>query len=45
VVLLLANNPVLESNNPGKKDVFRPGTIDLKREPTASFFSFCIKGA
>ncbi|ASU36031.1 hypothetical protein [Mucilaginibacter xinganensis] len=44
LISMLANNLVLESNNPDKKGVFRPGPIDLKREPTVSFFSFLYKG-
>jgi hypothetical protein len=44
LISVLANNLVLASNNPDKKGVFRPGPIDLKREPTVSFFSFLYKG-
>ena len=43
-ISILANKLILESNNPDKKGVFRPGPIDLKREPTVSFFSFLYKG-
>ncbi|MDB4922359.1 hypothetical protein [Mucilaginibacter sp.] len=43
-ISILANNLILESNNPDKKGVFRPGPINLKREPTVSFFSFLYKG-
>ncbi|WP_295670654.1 hypothetical protein [uncultured Mucilaginibacter sp.] len=39
----LANNLILEKNNPGKDSVLRPGPIDLKREPDVSFFSFLYK--
>ncbi|BAU56129.1 hypothetical protein [Mucilaginibacter gotjawali] len=39
----LANNLILEQNNPGKDSVLRPGPIDLKREPDVSFFSFLYK--
>ncbi|MGZ3901725.1 MAG: hypothetical protein ACXVDC_15470, partial [Bacteroidia bacterium] len=44
LISLIANNLILESNNPDKKGVFRPGPINLKREPTVSFFSFLYKG-
>ncbi len=44
LVSLLANKFVIEPNNPGKNGIFRPGPIDLKREPTVSFFSFLYKG-
>ena len=44
LISVLTNNLVLASNNPDKKGVFRPGPIDLKREPTVSFFSFLYKG-
>jgi hypothetical protein len=44
LISMLANNLVLESNNPDNKGVFRPGPIDIKREPTVSFFSFLYKG-
>ncbi|MDR3694521.1 hypothetical protein [Mucilaginibacter sp.] len=39
----LANNLILEKNNPGKDSVLRPGPIDLEREPDISFFSFLYK--
>lgn len=39
----LANTLIIEPNNPDKKGNFRPGPIDLKREPTTSFFSFLYK--
>jgi len=43
-ISMLANQLILESNNPDKKGVFRPGPVDLKRDPTTSFFSFLYKG-
>lgn len=39
----LANTLIIENSNPDKKGNFRPGPIDLKREPTTSFFSFLYK--
>jgi hypothetical protein len=39
----VANSLIIENDNP-KKGVFRPGPIDLQREPTTSFFSFLYKG-
>ncbi|MBC7400316.1 MAG: hypothetical protein H7289_10245 [Mucilaginibacter sp.] len=39
----IANSLIIENDNP-KKGVFRPGPIDLQREPTTSFFSFLYKG-
>jgi hypothetical protein len=39
----LANTLIIEDNNPDKKGNFRPGPIDLKRDPTTSFFSFLYK--
>jgi hypothetical protein len=39
----LANTLIIEDDNPDKKGNFRPGPIDLKREPTTSFFSFLYK--
>jgi hypothetical protein len=44
LISMLANNLVIDDNNPDKKGVLRPGPIDLKREPTTSFFSFLYKG-
>jgi len=44
LISMLANNLILENNNPDNKGVFRPGPIDLPREPTVSFFSFLYKG-
>jgi len=43
LISALANNLILESNNPDKKGVFRSGPVDLKREPDLSFFSFLYK--
>ncbi len=39
----LANNLIIDDDNPDKKG-FRPGPVDMKREPTVSFFSFLYKG-
>jgi hypothetical protein len=39
----LANTLIIEDSNPDKKGKFRPGPINLKREPTVSFFSFLYK--
>ncbi|WP_419788687.1 hypothetical protein [Mucilaginibacter sp. SP1R1] len=41
---MLANDLVIEDNNPDKKGVFRPGPINLPRDPKVSFFSFLYKG-
>ena len=35
---------IIANDNPDKKGNFRPGPINLKREPTLSFFSFLYKG-
>ena len=43
-ISMLANDLIIEDNNPDNKGVFRPGPIDIKREPTVSFFSFLYKG-
>lgn len=43
LVSLLANKLIIEDNNPDNKGVFRPGPINLKRDPTISFFSFLYK--
>ncbi|WP_428328668.1 hypothetical protein [Mucilaginibacter sp.] len=43
-ISMLANKLIIEDNNPDKKGVFRPGPIDLQRDPTVSFFSFLYKG-
>jgi hypothetical protein len=40
----IANSLIIANDNPDKKGNFRPGPIDLKREPTVSFFSFLYKG-
>jgi len=39
----LANNLIIDNNNPDKKGNLRPGPIDLVREPDVSFFSFLYK--
>jgi len=39
----LANTLIIEDENPDKKGIFRPGPIDIKRDPTVSFFSFLYK--
>jgi hypothetical protein len=39
----LANTLIIEQDNPDKKGNFRPGPIDLKRDPQVSFFSFLYK--
>ncbi|MDO3645316.1 hypothetical protein [Mucilaginibacter sp. L3T2-6] len=44
LISTLANKLILDSSNPDSKGVFRPGPVDLKREPTVSFFSFLYKG-
>ena len=44
LVSLLANKLIIENNNPDKKGAFRPGPIDLQRNPTTSFFSFLYEG-
>ncbi len=44
LISILANNLIIQSNNPGKNGILRPGPIDLKREPGTSFFSFLYKG-
>jgi len=36
-------NSIIANDNPNKKGVFRPGPIDVDREPTVSFFSFLYK--
>lgn len=40
----IANALIIENDNPDTKGNFRPGPINLKREPTTSFFSFLYKG-
>jgi hypothetical protein len=40
---LLANDFIIDDNNPNKKGVFRPGPIDLKRGPNVTFFTFLYK--
>nr|WP_183564517.1 hypothetical protein [Mucilaginibacter sp. SP1R1]MBB6151260.1 hypothetical protein [Mucilaginibacter sp. SP1R1] len=44
LISMLANDLVIEDNNPDKKGVFRPGPINLPRDPKVSFFSFLYKG-
>lgn len=39
----IANALIIENDNPDKKGNFRPGPINLNREPTVSFFSFLYK--
>ena len=39
----LANTLIIEDENPDKKGIFRPGPIDIKRDPQVSFFSFLYK--
>lgn len=39
----LANTLIIEKNNPDKKGNFRPGPINLQRDPKVSFFSFLYK--
>ncbi len=39
----LTNTLIIEKENPDKKGNFRPGPIDLPREPSVSFFSFLYK--
>lgn len=39
----LANALIIEQENPDKKGNFRPGPIDLQRQPSVSFFSFLYK--
>lgn len=40
----IANALIIENANPDKNGKLRPGPINLKREPTVSFFSFLYKG-
>jgi hypothetical protein len=40
----VANSLIIANDNPDKKGNFRPGPINLKRDPTVSFFSFLYKG-
>lgn len=44
LISMFANNLIIQNNNPDKKGVLRPGPINLKREPSVSFFSFLYKG-
>lgn len=40
----VANALIINNDNPDNKGTFRAGPINLKREPTVSFFSFLYKG-
>ncbi|PJJ83822.1 hypothetical protein [Mucilaginibacter auburnensis] len=40
----VANSLIIENDNPDSKGVFRPGPVNMGREPTVSFFSFLYKG-
>ncbi|MGY3214935.1 hypothetical protein [Mucilaginibacter sp. HD30] len=40
----VANSLIIENSNPDRKGNFRPGPINVKRDPTTSFFSFLYKG-
>jgi len=44
LVSRIANTLIIDNANPDIKGNFRQGPIDLKREPTVSFFSFLYKG-
>jgi len=44
LISTVANSLIIEDSNPNRKGIFRPGPINLKREPTVSFFSFLYKG-
>ncbi|MDB5158974.1 MAG: hypothetical protein JWR50_3681 [Mucilaginibacter sp.] len=44
LVSRIANTLIIDNANPDSKGNFRQGPIDLKREPTVSFFSFLYKG-
>ena len=39
----LANTLIIENANPDKKGNFRPGPINIQRDPKVSFFSFLYK--
>ncbi len=39
----MANTLIIDDDNPDKKGRFRPGPIDVKRDPETSFFSFLYK--
>jgi len=39
----LVNTHTIEKDNPYKKNNFRPGPIDLQRDPKVSFFSLLYK--
>jgi len=40
----LANTLIIDDDNPTKKGRFRPGPINVARDPRTSFFSFLYKG-
>ncbi len=40
----VANSLIIENDNPDSKGVFRPGPVNMRREPTVSFFTFLYKG-
>lgn len=40
----LANTLIIANDNPDKKGNFRAGPVNLKRDPTVSFFSFLYQG-
>ena len=40
----VANSLIIENSNPDRKGNFRQGPINIKRDPTTSFFSFLYKG-
>lgn len=44
LISTVANSLIIENSNPDRKGNFRPGPINLKRDPTTSFFSFLYKG-
>jgi hypothetical protein len=43
LISAIANDLILKGNNPGKDGILRPGPVDIKRDPTVSFFSFLYK--
>jgi len=43
LISALANNLIIDNNNPDNKGNLRPGPVDLQREPGDSFFSFLYK--
>ena len=44
LVSVLANDFVLEDNNPNANGAFRPGPLFLQRGPTVSFFAYLYRG-